>query len=244
MPKIEFLYENTCPNIDDARRNLRTALDRAGLPARWQEWERNDPSAPGHARHYGSPTILVDGRDIAGEAPQDEPSCRIYATEPGRNRGVPPLDLILSALAASIHRATPRATQTATGALAFLPAAGAALLPKLSCPACWPAYAALLSSLGVGFVDYTPWLFPATAAFLVITLALLAWRPRRGLLPLALGLAASAVVLIGKFAYDSEFTVYAGVALLAVASFWNAWPKRAAACPACVETDTARGTAP
>jgi len=244
MPKIEFLYEKTCPNIAEARRTLRTALDRAGLPAMWQEWERNDPKAPGHARHYGSPTILVDGRDIAGEKPQDEPSCRLYATEPGHNRGVPPLELILSALATSMPPAAPRAAQTTTGALAFLPAAGAALLPKLSCPACWPAYAAILSSLGVGFVDYTPWLFPATAVFLVVTLALLAWRPRRGFLPLALGLAASAAVLIGKFAYDSEFTVYAGVALLAVASLWNAWPRRAAACPACVETVTDHATAP
>ena len=41
---------------------------------------------------------------------------------------------------------------------ALLPAIGAALLPKLTCPACWPAYAAVLSALGVSFVDYTPYL--------------------------------------------------------------------------------------
>lgn len=234
MPNIEFLYENTCPNIADARDHLRQALERAGLPRRWQEWERNDPAAPTHARHYGSPTILIDGHDIVGEAPNEEPACRIYAAEPGRNRGVPPLDLIMQALKSQHGASSKRITRTGTGALAFLPAAGAALLPKLTCPACWPAYGALLSSLGVGFVDYTPWLFPATAVFLVVTLALMAWRPRRGPAPLALGLAASAVVLIGKFYFDSDEVVYTGIALLAAASVWNAWPARQSNCPACV----------
>ena len=233
MPKIEFLYEKTCPNVADARDVLRAALMQAGLPAHWQEWEHSDPAAPDHARRYGSPTILVDGLDVAGEPPGDEPSCRIYAHEAGRQRGVPSLDLILRALntpsPANGNRITRRGAQT----LAFLPAAGAALLPKLSCPACWPAYAALLSSLGVGFVDYTPWLFPATVMFLAFTLALLAWRPRRSYWPLILGLGASAVVLIGSFAFDSESAVYAGIALLAGASAWNAWPARRAACPAC-----------
>jgi mercuric ion transport protein len=227
MPKIEFLYEQTCPNVADARAVLRAALAQAGLPVRWQEWERSDPAAPGYARRYGSPTILVDGQDVAGEPPNDEPSCRIYAAEPGRHRGVPSVALIMKALQPD--------RPSRTGVFAFLPAAGAALLPKLSCPACWPAYAALLSSLGVGFVDYTPWLFPATVVFLVFTLALLAWRPRQGSWPLALGLGASAVILIGKFAFDSDIVVYAGVTLLAAASLWNAWPQRQTACPACVE---------
>lgn len=235
MPKIEFLYEKTCPNVADARDVLRAALVKAGLPAHWREWEHSDPAAPGYARRYGSPTILVNGQDVAGEPPGDEPSCRIYAHEAGRQRGVPPIDLVMDALKPHSPSRTGMADKSGSRALAFLPAAGAALLPKLSCPACWPAYAALLSSLGVGFVDYTPWLFPATVVFLVITLVLLAWRPRRGYWPLVLGIGASAVILIGKFAFDSESAVYAGIALLAVASAWNAWPARRAACPACVE---------
>jgi hypothetical protein len=228
MPKIEFLYEKSCPNVADARTALGVALKQAGLPPHWQEWERNDPAAPAHARHYGSPTILVDGRDAAGEEPQGEPSCRIYAAEPGRNRGVPSIALIMSALKPVQTTRNHTVARSSAGVLGFLPAAGAALLPKLSCPACWPAYAALLSSLGVGFVDYTPWLFPATALFLVITLALLAWRPRRGYRPLALGLGASVAVLVGKFTFDSEAAVYAGIAALAAASAWNAWPRKSA----------------
>ena len=228
MPKIEFLFENSCPNVTAARAALRTALAQAGLPCQWQEWERQDLRAPDHARRYGSPTILVDGRDIVGEPPSDEPSCRIYTSAPGRNRGVPPVNQIVDALKA--HRPTEGKTiaKDGAGVLAMLPAAGAALLPKLTCPACWPAYGALLSSLGLGFVDYTPWLFPATFAFLVITLALLAWRPRRGYWPLALGIVASVAVLVGKFAFDSEAAVYIGIAVLAGASAWNAWPRKSA----------------
>ena len=228
MPRIEFLYEKTCPNITDARDALRLALEQAGLPQEWREWERNDPAAPAHARQYGSPTILVDGRDVGGEEPNDEPSCRIYANEPGRNRGVPSVGQIMIALKTPNPAPTQPIAKNGAGVFAMLPAAGAAMLPKLTCPACWPAYAALLSSLGVGFVDYTPWLFPATAVFLAITLGLLAWRPRRGYWPLVLGIAASAAVLIGKFAFESEAAVYTGIAVLAAASAWNAWPKKTA----------------
>jgi hypothetical protein len=32
-----------------------------------------------------------------------------------------------------------------------LPGVGASLFPKLACPLCWPAYAGLLSSVGLGF---------------------------------------------------------------------------------------------
>ncbi len=110
----------------------------------------------------------------------------------------------------------------------LLPAVGAALLPKLTCPACWPAYAALLSTLGVGFIDYTPFLLPLTLVFLLITLGILAWRPRRGYAPLALGLFASAIVLIGNFFFASDIATYAGVALLVAASTWNAWPRKSA----------------
>lgn len=233
MPTIEFLYDRDCPNVADARDALRHALERSKLPARWREWERGDPTAPAHARRYGSPTILVDGRDIAGEPAADEPSCRIYTTAAGRNRGVPPIETIVNALKTETVTRDSGLAGTGTGLFALLPAAGAALLPKLTCPACWPAYAALLSSLGVGFVDYTPWLFPATAVFLVITLALLAWRPRRGYRPLALGLAASVAVLVGKFVFDSEPAVYVGIAVLAAASAWNAWPGKSAASCKC-----------
>jgi mercuric ion transport protein len=40
--------------------------------------------------------------------------------------------------------------------LLALPGVGVSLLPKLTCPACWPAYAGLLSSVGLGFSYQRP----------------------------------------------------------------------------------------
>lgn len=233
MPKIEFIYEQSCPNVADARAQLRLALEQTGLPARWQEWEHNDPNSPAYARGYGSPSILVDGKDVADEPISDAvqrsagitaPSCRIYTNSQGHNRGVPDAALIRTALENRIQNSQPSLPAERIQLASLLPAVGAALLPKLTCPACWPAYAALLSALGVGFIDYTPYLLPFTMVFLAVTLAILAWRPRRGYAPLALGLFASGSMLIGKFFFDSDIATYTGVALLVGASAWNAWP--------------------
>src|SRR5207253_1900680 len=113
------------------------------------------------------------------------------------------------------------------------------MLPKLACPACWPAYAGLLSSVGLGFLLATAYLLPLTAAFLLIALLALGYqaRQRRRYGPFALGTAAAAILLLGKFLFDFEPSLYGGVALLVGASLWNSWPKRRppnAACPACV----------
>jgi len=233
MPKIEFIYEQSCPNVADARAQLRLALEQTGLPAHWQEWEHNDPKSPAYARRYGSPSVLVDGVDVAGEPASDAsqssagmaaPNCRIYTNTQGRNRGVPDATLIRAALEKRMQNPKPFLPTERLQLASLLPAVGAALLPKLTCPACWPAYAALLSALGVGFVDYTPVLLPLTLVFLIVTLTILAWRPKRGYAPLALGLFAAAIMLIGKFFFDSDIATYAGVALLVGASTWNAWP--------------------
>lgn len=44
--------------------------------------------------------------------------------------------------------------------LLSLPGVTVSLLPKLMCPACWPAYAGLLSSLGLGFLISARYLLP------------------------------------------------------------------------------------
>lgn len=232
MLSVELIYDNDCPNVEDARAQLRAALGQLELPLRWREWDRTDPQSPPHARRYGSPTVLVDGRDVAGSEPSDEPCCRIYSAMSGRGGGVPPLELITKALAEGMPGPSGRSSL-----MSLLPAVGAAALPKLTCPACWPAYTGLLGALGLGFVDYTPWLLPLTLAFLGVTLVTLAWRAgtRRGYAPLALGVIASVVLVVGKFAFDSETALWGGISLLVAASLWNSWPRPAAVTdrPAC-----------
>jgi hypothetical protein len=101
---------------------------------------------------------------------------------------------------------------------------------------CWPAYAGLLSTVGLSFLVSSRYLFGVTAFFLIISAGALAFRAqkRRGYGPVVMGLAASALILSGKFYLAAPAIMYAGLGLLVAASIWNSWPARpAAACPQC-----------
>jgi mercuric ion transport protein len=50
--------------------------------------------------------------------------------------------------------------------LLAIPGVLASLLPALACPLCWPAYAALLSALGLGFLTSSTYLLPLTGVLL------------------------------------------------------------------------------
>jgi hypothetical protein len=214
--KIELIYEDGCPNAVAARRNLHRALSAAGLHRRWTEWNRSRPDTPDYARRFASPTVLVNGRDVAGGEPQVSASaCRLYPGAAGRFHGAPSEDLILQAL-----RTTRR---PGAAPLLTLPGITLALLPKLACPACWPAYAGLMSALGLGFLLSARYLLAATALALLLVLTALAWGGRRGrsCWPLLVGLAASSMILVGKFVWEANPLVYTGAALLIGASLWN-----------------------
>ena len=97
-PEITLVYDADCPNVPEARAALREALERAGLEPRWVEYDPAAPSTPEPLLRYGSPTILVDGADVAGEAGRAAAaSCRVYPSERGL-RGVPPVETIASAM--------------------------------------------------------------------------------------------------------------------------------------------------
>jgi hypothetical protein len=85
----------------------------------------------------------------------------------------------------------------------------------------------LLSSLGLGFLISAAYLLPLTIVFLTIALTALAFRAknRRGVGPFLVGLIAAVSVLLGKFVWESNVTIYSGVGMLVVASVWNAWPR-------------------
>ena len=94
--KIELIYFDGCPNADKARKNLKKAFEEGGIDAGWTEWEQKNPKAPAYVRQYGSPTILVDGKDIAGMPDgSGAPSCRLY------DGGAPSVALIKSRLSAA-----------------------------------------------------------------------------------------------------------------------------------------------
>ena len=239
MAIVELVYAPECPNVALARANLLIAFARAGVKPQWTEHGVGDPEAPERTRGYGSPTILIDGRDVAGEPPSAGSCCRIYVNAEERAYA-PAVDQIAAALSSRGRPTIPsRARNGWRSSLATLPGIGLALLPKIACPACWPAYAGLLTSLGLGFLLDVRWLFPLTATFLLVAIAALGLRARRrrGLGPFFVGLGASVTVLLGKFGFESDLAMYVGLALLVAASIWNTWPRRATpACPACINT--------
>lgn len=123
-----------------------------------------------------------------------------------------------------------------------LPGVGVSLLPKLMCPACWPAYAGIVSALGLSFLSSTRYLLLLTALFLSVTLFTLGFKAHRrnGYGPLGLGLLAAATILSGKFYFDVSQVTYAGLGLLVTGSVWNCWSQRAAKaifCSACVPAE-------
>lgn len=64
-PHIELIYFTGCPHVDAARSRLRAGLLLRQLPVAWREWDTLAASTPEEYRRYGSPTILIDGRDVA-----------------------------------------------------------------------------------------------------------------------------------------------------------------------------------
>jgi len=126
-------------------------------------------------------------------------------------------------------------TSTFKRTLGAPPGVGVSLLPKMMCPACWPAYAGIVSAFGLGVLVSTKYLLLLTAFFLSITLLTLGFKAsrRNGYDPLGLGLLASATILSGKFYFDVSQLTYAGLGLLVAASVWNSWPRRAAKAPFC-----------
>ena len=90
--KIELIYFDGCPNIEAAGENIREACRQAEIDNSFKEWNQNDKNAPSYVQGYGSPTVLVNGKDIAGGKNDccKTGACRIYADM----TGVPSVDLI------------------------------------------------------------------------------------------------------------------------------------------------------
>ncbi len=232
MMNIEVLYFEGCPHHRPTVDRVGELIAALGVDAEVREVEVRDRQEAVQLRFPGSPTVRVNGVDIeAAESPRDYGlSCRLYD-----GSGVPARELLEAAVTS--HGAPPNRGDGRRVAGIGIPVAGLAALP--ACPACYPLYAGILSSLGL-----TAFLEPGaqaalTAVFLTIALGALALRakPRRDYGPLIVGTGAAPLILAGKFALAWNPLTYAGVAILIGASVWNVWPRKAGAvatCDACV----------
>lgn len=89
---VELVYFSGCPNVEDARDNLRTALTRLGLDPRWREWDLGDSEAPERVRGFASPSVLVGGVHVCGDQPLESGANACSAS------GAPAPSVIIAAL--------------------------------------------------------------------------------------------------------------------------------------------------
>jgi hypothetical protein len=97
---VELVFDVTCPNVDQARTAIQEALRAIGAPPEWTEWDHEADGTPEAYRALGSPTVLVNGRDVAsGENPiPDANSCRVYVDACGCLCGAPSAQQIVRAI--------------------------------------------------------------------------------------------------------------------------------------------------
>ncbi|WP_041623754.1 hypothetical protein [Spirochaeta thermophila] len=103
---IHFLYFEGCPHSKETRAHLEEALTRLGLEdVPVQEVRIENQEDAERWRFPGSPTILVDGKDlVTGREPEEVGfTCRVYHLG-GKTTGVLPVDVIVERLASFLPR--------------------------------------------------------------------------------------------------------------------------------------------
>ena len=97
--KIEVFYVPDCPHHPTSLMRLREVLAADGVAAEIREVAVTNMQMAEALRFCGSPTIRINGRDIAGESKDVgnfAMSCRLY---PGAKQpGVPPVEMIRRAV--------------------------------------------------------------------------------------------------------------------------------------------------
>lgn len=235
MTKVELVFDDSCPNVDKTRDRLRQVLRELGAAEEWIEWERSQEDAPSYVKAYGSPTVLVNEVDVEQSTSEGD-SCRLYRNEEGKSEGVPSKNKIKKAIENAIKGHSPK-----KGRAAFfltIPALAVSSFPLIFCPACWPTYAALLSSLGIGFFDYSPYLLPLVGVFLLTALVSLGFQARaqQNYKPFCLAMVSSIIIVTGKFLYPIEVVSTLGVVGLFASSVWSLFTKKAiehSSCESC-----------
>ena len=97
--KVEVLYVTECPSHPAAVRLLEDVLAAEGVAAEIHEVLVRDEAMANELGFIGSPTIRINGRDVAGEshnATNFALSCRLYPGSP--QIGLPPVENIRRAV--------------------------------------------------------------------------------------------------------------------------------------------------
>lgn len=103
--EIRFLYSEGCPSHVEALERLRKVLKEESIEVDIEVVKVETDEQAKELHFLGSPTILVNGRDIA---PQPKPKyglmCRAYQLEDGRISPLPSVSMIRSGARAAIAK--------------------------------------------------------------------------------------------------------------------------------------------
>lgn len=94
--QIDILHVADCPNLTLARSRVRQALDQAGVTAPVRELEVATPEQARQVGMFGSPTILLEGRDPF-DGVEASLACRLYR-DGGTVDGAPTVAALIEAL--------------------------------------------------------------------------------------------------------------------------------------------------
>jgi hypothetical protein len=97
--KVEVLYIAECPSHPAAVELVREVLNSEGVAGEIRELLVTDEAMATNLEFSGSPTIRINGRDVAGEFFQSKAfalRCRLY---PGSTEiGLPPVEMVRRAI--------------------------------------------------------------------------------------------------------------------------------------------------
>jgi Domain of unknown function (DUF2703) len=97
--RVEVLYVPNCPHHPTAVKQLEAVLDAEGIPVEIHQVAVTDAKTAQALKFRGSPTVKINGRDIAGESQEPETfalACRIYAG--AKEAGLPPIEMMRNAV--------------------------------------------------------------------------------------------------------------------------------------------------
>ena len=105
QPEVQLLWWEGCPSTERALAELREALQDVGLASEVRLREITSDERAIEEGFTGSPTILIDGDDVAPDP--SEPvglSCRVYRRRDGRISPTPDPDDLREALRRAAER--------------------------------------------------------------------------------------------------------------------------------------------
>ena len=102
--RVEVLYVSECPSHPAAVKLVKDVLAAEGVGTDIREVLIRDERMAGEMKFVGSPTIRINGRDVAGESQTAKNfglSCRLY---PGSKQiGLPPAEMVHRAIVEAGH---------------------------------------------------------------------------------------------------------------------------------------------